>query len=136
MKHERLGRSYASALRMYVGAGRRISINALSKKTKLARATIRGYLRDDGRPSDDNHEKMVAVLGDDFRALVNLEKGYATVPLSAAEPCARTLHVENLSVAQEMAQRLSDGVFCHRDKAAMAPKLASLGVNLLTMARG
>lgn len=134
-RSERVGRSYASALRMHAGIGREWSTNRLSKATKIARRTLRSYLSGDTEPSPDKHELLCAALGDGFRNLTARENGYALVPLDAKPIDPLHLHAQLSEVDAEMNRRRADGVFCHRDRAEMTPKWAALGLAMLSMAR-
>jgi len=113
--------------RVGVGTGR-MSYADLFDLTGIPVRTLKSWPTTEVMPHLDNFLKLCVVFGPGFASEVlgiaglggveRMEESLAINAMSSASGL--------VSVANELLVRLEDGVFCHRDKAAMGPKMIEL----------
>ncbi len=130
---DRAGNAVADALRLFVGRGRRFSVDDVSDGTGIPVRTLRSYVatgEERRTPPSDTLLVLASFLGRDFTARLLSDIGQGTFDLDP-EPGAPGYVIATLmKVASVFAELGMDQVFCNGDKGKLAP-LADLAVSVL-----
>lgn len=136
---ERALQTQATALQRYVGIGRAVNLDTLSERTGIGRRALQSYVRGDRLAPWPALLAVLAALGRDGPEAANVLLAHAGLGgVACAAPAEINPHTTLSALceeARELAERLSDGVFCASDRAAMAKRLMALGTQLQEQSR-
>jgi hypothetical protein len=120
--------AFVVAYRRRVGVGRdRIGLSDLQDATGIEARTLRSWRETDTMPHLVNLLKLAALFGPAFVDEILHPVGMGGVQrLDIARSNPIGCMADMTQVAAEISERLRDGVFCHRDKAAVGPMLVEL----------
>ncbi|MGI9412096.1 MAG: hypothetical protein ACR2PM_00390 [Hyphomicrobiales bacterium] len=118
-------RRFANALNLFVGRGRRFSVEAVAEATGIPRRTVQSYKDGEACPCHVNLLAMLAVLPAAFANEIFAPCGLEGVRRAeGGNPCTFAANESILTVAQRLGEMLAnDGKFCHREQMEIAQKL-------------
>lgn len=131
---DRAADGIASALRLFIGRGRRFSVEDAAEGTGIAARTIRSYIASGSErrsPSSENLMVLSHFLGRDFTSRLMSILGQGTFDLDPEPGEPGYVIATLIRVASVFAELGVDQVFCNSDKGKLAP-LADLAVSVLT----
>lgn len=129
--------AFLVAYRRRVGVGRgRIGLGDLQDRTGIEARTLRAWRETDTLPHLVNYLRLAVAFGPEFvdELLHVVDMGgvdYIDQQPSDARACLADL----TCAAGEIAERLRDGVFCHRDRLVVGPQLIALAATLEAQGR-
>lgn len=123
--------AFLLAYRRRVGQGREYSLGQLQDETGIEARTLRSWRETDSMPHLVNFLRLCAQFGPAFTSEVLHVAGLGGVDrIDSQESDAHRCVADLISEAHEISERLRDGVFCHRDRAAVGPQLIALAREL------
>lgn len=135
-EHLRNGRAaFRNALALYVGRGRRHSVEIFCDATGISRDQMGRWLRGETEPRVSELLVVLDHLGPEFAN--ELLRGAGLGGARRMEHGELRAHdtLADLAVgAAEMAEALRDGRLDHRERAALGPRLSALGTQLIEAA--
>ncbi len=130
--HDDAADVFCDALRRRVGRGAdKISVSDLADHLDMDARTVRAWRDGETVPQWHAMLRLFVVLGPDFVNEVMLPSGLGGTEVltpQLLDPIGITADLA--SVVSQMTDRLRDSVFCHQDRAAMAPMLKRLAAEI------
>lgn len=125
--HQSVHDHFLIAYRRRVGLQRDFSLGELQDATGIDARTLRSWRETDSMPQLVNFLRLCAVFGPSFTSEVLhvIEQG-GVEDINAVHSDAQRCLADLVGSAHDIAERLRDGVFCHRDRAAVGPQLIRL----------
>ena len=115
--------AFTDALRRRVGPGRGVAICDLAASTGISKRNIDNWRAGGSIAQGENMARLVAVFGLEF-----LKEVYAPSLACTEEETPEEVLTRAVDLMHEMHHRKADdGVICHKDRAALAPKLIKMG---------
>lgn len=123
---------FRDALALYVGRGRRHSVEVFADATGLSRDQLGRWLRAETEPRVSELMVVVDHLGPEFANELLRGAGMGGARrLDADELQAFDTLAELATGTASMAEALKDGRLDHRERAELAPQMAALGTHLI-----
>ncbi|MEM1390951.1 MAG: helix-turn-helix transcriptional regulator [Pseudomonadota bacterium] len=126
-------RSLKSALRLFVGQGRRYSTKDLAEASGVCQRTIESYRAGDAMPSLERYQSLCSVLGQAFFAATVKHMPFEVRSTEPSDITAPQLLTEMLSFSGLMAGFLEDGRIDHVERAQLKPMLADVRESITAM---
>ena len=135
--HEVAAECFGDALRRRVGRGPgKISIADLADAIDVQARTVKAWRDGETLPQWSAMLRLCCYFGPAFASELLEPAGLGGVePVAVAEADPGGTAADLAAATHELLERLRDGTFCHRDRAAMAPRLLELSRALETQAR-
>lgn len=112
---------FSDAFGLFVGRGRRFSVEALAAATGIPARTIRAYKDGEACPGHLNLITLMAVLPPAFCNEVIAPAGLeAARRAEGGDPCTYAANRAVLTAAQRLGEMLADGRFCQKDQDELA----------------
>ena len=131
---DRASEAVAQTLRLFIGRGRKFSVEDVAEGTGIPARTLRSYIatgEERRAPSGDTLLVLSHFLGRDFSSRLLGNIGQGTFDLNPAPGEPGYVIATLIRVASVFAELGVDQVFCNGDKGKLAP-LADLAVSVLT----
>ena len=116
---------FADAFGLFVGRGRRFSVEALAEATGIPRRTIQSYKDGEACPSHANLILLLTVLPAAFcNEVIAPARLEGAKRLEGGNPCTFAANESILGTAKRLGEMLAnDGRFCHREQMEIAKEL-------------
>lgn len=118
--------AFSSALDLYTGRGRRVSVEDLADATGIAPQTIYAYRRGELTPSWPTALKLLGHLPGGFANMVLAPAGLSAHRVDDMDNDTHRVHAELAAVVALMADQLRDGRFDHREIAELEKRFPGL----------
>lgn len=125
--------SLMSALNLFVGRGKRYSVEDVAEASGVCARTIDSYRRGDAMPSIERYQSLCAVLGQAFFAATVKHMPFEVRSTDPSDITPPQLLTELLSASGSLATFLEDGRVDHMEKAQLKPILADLRERITAM---
>ena len=137
ISHDLAGEAFADAFRRRVGRGTgKISVADLADALDIQPRTVRAWRDSETLPHWTAMLRLCCHFGPAFASEILGPAGLGGVePVALVRADPDGTAADLVATAHDLLERLRDGTFCHRDRAAMAPKLLELSRALESQAR-
>ena len=135
--HDIAAESFLDAFRRRVGRGEgKISVADFADAIDVQARTVKAWRDGDTLPHWAHMLRVCAHFGPAFTSELLEPAGLGGVErVAQADPDPQGTAADLVEAAHDLMERLRDGVFCHRDRAAVAPKLLELSRAMESQAR-
>jgi len=125
------------AMRLFVGSGRRFSVNAVSAATGIPARTIKSYQQGEAVPGLGNLLRIFAVLPPEFAEMLLAEAGLCGVrPAEQVAPCGYKAMAQLSARIHRLSTAMKDGRINHQERPPLAMEMRTLAVEMGAFADG
>ena len=117
---------FTSAIRLYVGLGKKYSVEAVADASGIPYATMKAYHEGRNTPGLFNLLRIMAVLPPEFGNMILAATGYVLMPQDAGEATSLFLNRHAADFTSLCAQHLEDGRIDLGEEREQAPKVRAL----------